>query len=137
MIETNLEFPKSGTAELFALRLLDFDAARIAVRVQFDASPALTNPAGAVQGGMLAAMLDDTIGPSVWLGTQGEFYPVTIDLNVQFLAPAAPGRFIGEGRLVQHGKTIGFAEARLMTEAGTIVARATASLRLVKADRAV
>jgi len=62
------------------------------IEVVFTASDQFLNPAGDVQGGFLAAMLDDTLGPALvaTLG-EGEWAP-TIDLHVQFLVRrAAPG----------------------------------------------
>ena len=40
----------------------------------------------------LAAMLDDTMGPAVFVMTEGRLYTATISLTVNFLAPAKPGR---------------------------------------------
>jgi len=57
---------------------------------------------------------------------------VTIDLSVSFLAAAKPGLLYGEGRVVQRGRTIAFLEARLSDAGGRIVARSTASARIVK-----
>jgi acyl-coenzyme A thioesterase PaaI-like protein len=37
-------------------------------------------------------MLDDTMGPATFIMTEGKFYTTTISLNVNFLAPAKPGR---------------------------------------------
>jgi uncharacterized protein (TIGR00369 family) len=62
-----------------------------------------------------------------------ETYSVTIDLSVSFLAAAKPGLLYGEGRVVQRGKTIAFLEAQLSDPDGRVVARSTASARVVKA----
>ena len=61
------------------------------IEVSFAAREQFLNPAGHIQGGFLAAMLDDTLGPALvaTLG-DGEWAP-TIALHVQFLAPARPG----------------------------------------------
>jgi acyl-coenzyme A thioesterase PaaI-like protein len=48
-----------------------------------------------------------------------------------------PGPLIGEAMVVQLGKTVGFVEARLADERGLIVARATASVRLVPLAKAM
>lgn len=84
-----------------------------------------------VQGGFIAAMLDDTLGPTVLVKSGGAAYCATIDLNVQFLAPAMPGAFEGEGRLVQLGKSVAFLAGELHDAAGALVATATASARVV------
>jgi len=40
------------------------------------------NPAGFVQGGLLSAMLDDTMGPAVLIMTEGRSYTTTVSLTV-------------------------------------------------------
>jgi len=128
-------FPKPPCAVLLGWTLLDHDAARGWAKLGFEARPEFLNPAGYVQGGILAAMLDDTMGPTVLLASGGELYTATIDLNVSFLAPARPGRLTGEGQIVQLGKTIAFLEARLTDAEGTLVAKATSTARLVPTAR--
>jgi uncharacterized protein (TIGR00369 family) len=128
-------FPKPPCATLLGWTLLDHDAARGWVRLAFEGRPEFVNPAGFIQGGILAAMLDDTMGPAVLLMTEGRFYTVTIGLTVSFLAPAKLGRLIGEGQVVQLGKSIGFVEASLADSNGTLVARASSQARLIPVER--
>ena len=82
-------------------------------------------------------MLDDTMGPAVFAMTEGRLYTATISLTVNFLAPAKPGRFVGEARVTQLGKTVAFIEGRLTAKDGTLLATATTSARLVDAARAL
>lgn len=124
-------FPTPPCAATLGWELLDADPATGKVRVAFSGRDAFCNPGGNIQGGFVAAMLDDTLGPTVLVRTDGAAYCATIDLNVQFLSPARPGRLIGEGRLVQLGRTVAFLEGELSDESGVVVARATASARVV------
>ncbi|MFX7945941.1 PaaI family thioesterase, partial [Acinetobacter baumannii] len=80
-----------------------------------------------IQGGMLSAMLDDTMGPAVLMMSEGRLYTATISMTVNFLSPAKPGQIIGEAKVTQLGKTIAFVEAKLMAEDGTLLATASAS----------
>ena len=75
-----------------------------------------------------------TLGPAVLVKTGGTHYTATIDLNVSFLAPARPGPLIGEGRVLQLGRTVAFLEGQLLAPDGRIVARATASARVVPTE---
>jgi uncharacterized protein (TIGR00369 family) len=135
---TNLPtIPSSPSAELLGWRLLDHDQAKGWVRIGFEARREFLNPAGAVQGGFLTAMLDDCMGPAAWIMTGGERYTATIDINVSFLAPAKPGPMIGEGQVVKLGGTIGFLEARLFGPDNQMVARATSTARLIDSRVAV
>lgn len=95
------------------------------------------NPAGFIQGGIQAAMLDDTMGPAVWLKSGGTLYTATIEMSLSFLAPARPGPLFGEARVLQLGGTIAFLEGSLLDAGGTVLSRATACARLLQAERAL
>jgi len=124
-------FAKPPCAETLGWHLLEADEETGTIRVALEGKPAFCNPGGNIQGGFVAAMLDDTLGPTVLVKSGGTHYCATIDLNVSFLAPARPGSFIGVGRIVQMGKTIAFLEGELLDADGRCVARATASARVV------
>lgn len=124
-------FPTPPCARLLSLEVLDARPDEGWIRIAFEARPEFCNASGNIQGGLLAAMLDDVMGPAVLVATGAARLPTTITLSVSYLAPAKPGRLVGEGRVVQLGKTVGFVEAFLTDETGQVLARATASARLV------
>jgi uncharacterized protein (TIGR00369 family) len=128
-------FPRPPCADLLGWTLLESDAKEGTARLAFEGRDEFRNPAGFVQGGMLAAMLDDAMGPAVLIMSGGALYTATINMNVDFLAPARPGRFVADARVTQLGKTIAFMEARLSDCDGTVVARASASARLVPVNK--
>jgi uncharacterized protein (TIGR00369 family) len=102
------------------------------IEVHFAAHTGLTNPLGTVQGGFLAAMLDDTLGPAlVATLPAGQFAP-TLDLRVSFLRPALPGRLTGRGRVVHRGGTVAFLAGELSDDDGQLLATATATARIVR-----
>ncbi len=117
-------------AVLLGWELLSVDPEAGTIEVAFTATEQFLNPIGVVQGGFLAAMLDDTLGPALvaTLGP-GQFAP-TADLHVQFLRSARPGRFRGRGRVVRRGKDIAFTAGELLDESGQIVATATATAQI-------
>jgi len=84
------------SSKLLGWHLLDARPADGWVRIGFDGKPEFCNPAGFVQGGMLSAMLDDTMGPAVFVMTEGRLYTATISMTVNFLSPARPGPITGE-----------------------------------------
>jgi uncharacterized protein (TIGR00369 family) len=128
-------FPKPPCAEHLGWHLIDADPEAGWIRIGFEGRPEFRNPAGFVQGGFLAAMLDDTMGPAVLMKSGGSVYTATIDLRVSYLAPARIGSFVGEARVVQVGKTIAFAEAKLMDASGTLVATATTTARVIETSK--
>lgn len=127
-------FPTPPCAATLGWELLSADPSNGDVRVAFLARPEFCNPGGNVQGGFVAAMLDDTLGPTVLVRTDGASYCATIDLAVRFLASARPGRLLGTGRIVQLGRTIAFLDGELRDMAGSLLATATASARVVSTD---
>ena len=138
MIATALDnLPAPPCARLLGWHLLDARPKDGWIRIGFDGKRDFCNPAGFVQGGILSAMLDDTMGPAVFAMTEGKLYTATITMTVNFLSPARPGPIIGEAKVTQLGRTVAFMEGRLMAEDGTVLATATTSARLVETAKAI
>lgn len=128
------EAPPSAKLLGWTLRSIDRDAGTI--EIDLTADERFLNPAGTVQGGILAAMRDDTQAPALFGHTRGEIYAPTIDFNISFVKPARPGRFTGKGRVVDIGKTIALTEAELFDEAGDLFARGTFTCRVMRGGMA-
>jgi uncharacterized protein (TIGR00369 family) len=138
MIKTALDqMTPPPSAKLLGWHLLDARPADGWLKVGFDGKAEFLNPAGFVQGGILSAMLDDTMGPAVMVMTEGKFYTTTISLTVNFMAAAKPGPITAEAKVIQIGKTIAFMEGKLTAEDGTLLATATTTARLLEAARAL
>ncbi|MDO9060701.1 MAG: PaaI family thioesterase [Bradyrhizobium sp.] len=138
MIATALDhFTAPPSSKLLGWHLLDARPEQGWVRIGFDGKAEFCNPAGFIQGGMLSAMLDDTMGPAVFVMTEGRLYTATITMTVNFLAPSKPGPIFGEADVTQLGKTVAFVAARLMAADGSLLATATSSARLVETARAI
>jgi uncharacterized protein (TIGR00369 family) len=131
------DIPASPSARLLGWRLLDTRPWDGWLKVGFDGRPEFCNPAGFIQGGILSAMLDDSMGPAVFVTSDGRFYATTISLTVNFIAPARPGPLIVEAQVIQIGKSIAFMEGKLIANDGTVLATASTTARLVEAARAL
>ena len=101
------------------------------VRVRYTARPEFGNPQGAIQGGFLAAMLDDAMGPALFTTLSSEDFAPTIEMKVSFFRPARPGPLFAEGRVVHQTRSLAFLEGTLATEDGDLVATATATARII------
>jgi uncharacterized protein (TIGR00369 family) len=121
-----------AVADLLGWRLESIDPEAGTIVVGYEAKPEFANPMGNVQGGILAAMLDDTMGPAlVATLPPGKFAP-TLEMKISFLQPAKiGGRLFGHGRVIKVGGTIAFLEGELRDEDGAVVAKASATARLV------
>ena len=102
--------------------LLDIDPDEGTIEVEFEASTSFLNPAGHIQGGFLAAMLDDTLGPALVATLAPDQFAPTLDLHVQFVRPAKPGRITGRGHVVNKGRAIAFLAGELTDADGALLA---------------
>jgi uncharacterized protein (TIGR00369 family) len=132
VMEGRADPPSAAVVLGWKLIAVDPDAGTI--EVSFTATDQFLNPAGNIQGGFLAAMLDDTLGPAVVATlADGEWAPTT-DLHVQFLRPAKPGELRGQGRVVRRGRDVAFLSGELRAADGDLVATATATAAIRRAD---
>jgi uncharacterized protein (TIGR00369 family) len=120
-------FPPPATAQLLGAELVSESPSDGTIEMAFNPNASMLNPAGVVQGGIVAAMLDDTMGPALISLTGGKVMPSSIDLNVSFIRPVKPGRVIAKGRVVNRGRSIVFLEAELFDSDGRLLARSTSS----------
>jgi uncharacterized protein (TIGR00369 family) len=132
---TDPQIPMPPCAQHLGWTLLEQDAQAGRARIGFTPRPEFLNPAGYVQGGFLTAMLDDCMGPAVWFKSRGQVYTVTIGMSVNFLRSVRLEPLVGEGQVMQLGKTVGFVEARLFDTQERLLAHATASVRLMGPER--
>ncbi|WP_132122838.1 PaaI family thioesterase [Actinocrispum wychmicini] len=127
--------PMPPAAATLGWKLREVDAEAGTIEVEFEATAAFANPAGHVQGGFLAAMLDDTMGPALaaTLGP-GQFAP-TLDLHVQFLRVAWPGTLVGRASVVRRGKQVCHLKGELLDGSGRLVATAIATAMVQSGER--
>jgi uncharacterized protein (TIGR00369 family) len=95
--------------------------------IEFRAVEAHENPYGQIQGGLLAAMIDNCVGPAVYL-LAPDRQSTTIEMKVNYLAPAHAGdQLRGEATVVKHGRTTAYVEISLTRADGTLLVRASAT----------
>lgn len=71
------------------------------------------NPAGLIHGGIIAALVDETIGAMMFYVGEPHFKK-SVSIHVNFLAGARPGDVLHvEARLVKTGKNISFGDAHI------------------------
>lgn len=125
------KLPAPQCAQTLGSTFTSIDPDAGVVETDFEGKVEFTNPAGNIQGGFLAAMLDDVMGPAlVATLAAGEFAP-TLNLNVSFTRPAVPGKISGTGRIVRRGTDVCFLAGELWQD-GKLVATATATALISK-----
>ena len=109
-----------------------FDEKKQTMAMHFDIGEELTHSDGAfVQGGFITAMLDTSMAHLLIFKTNGEYNPLTLNINVNFLAPGTPGKFTASATINKIGKSISFTSAELH-QGDKLVATATATNKFLK-----
>ena len=101
------------------------------LKMEFEAVPEFCHsPNQVVQGGFVTGMLDTSMAHLLIALSGGKLNPVSLDINVSFLAPAHPGKLISRAKVVRLGKSIGYFSSSLYQQE-TLVATATSTIKLV------
>ncbi|OWU83252.1 phenylacetic acid degradation protein [Oceanicola sp. 22II-s10i] len=118
---------RSNITRLLGIEFISSDPEAGTIELAYHPEQRMTNPRGDVQGGVLAALLDNAMARALATANEDKIVASTVDMNVSFLRPVKPGRVIGIGRVIRQGRTICFLEAELFDVAGTLLARGTST----------
>jgi uncharacterized protein (TIGR00369 family) len=104
--------------------------------VIFAATPdeSLYNPIGMIHGGVAATMLDSAVGCAVHTQLPAGVGYSSIELKVSYLKAihSSSGEIRARGHVVKTGSRVGFAEAELRDENGTLLATASGSCLIMR-----
>lgn len=114
-------------SETLGMRLADLNQDKQWVKMEFDVSPSFANPTGAVQGGFIAAMLDEAMSTAVIIASNVTMTAPTLEMKTSYLRRLMPGNASVEARILKLGKSAAFMEADCFDAEGELVARATAT----------
>ena len=99
--------------------------------VEFSPGVELTHSNGLViQGGFVTGMLDCCMAQFLIYKARGKQIPLTLDIDVKFLRPCAPGPVTTIAKIIKEGKSICFTEAVLYQD-DIIVATSSATNKMV------
>jgi len=112
---------------------LDFNLVEVSDgRAVFEATPGFHayNPIGTVHGGYAATLLDSACGCAVHSKLAANQGYTTLELKIAFHKgmTVKTGKVRAEGKVLSFGRRAAFSEARLVDEAGTLIASATSTL---------
>ena len=100
-----------NTAKFFNLEFLEQVDDTYKIKVTFP--PESTNPMNMVQGGMIAAAMDDATAMVVISAYEFKKGPLSTDLHVLFHRPVAVGEAVIEVRIIKLGQKLATVEGRL------------------------
>lgn len=125
------ELPLPNIAKTLNLEFTDINTDEQTLKTRFEIGDEFNNPVGNVQGGIIIAMLDDTMGPTLAaVMEEGKFSP-TLNLNVSFIKGARPGAFYGYGRVINKGRSVCYLGGELYDADENLIATATATAKTV------
>ena len=105
------------------------------LRMEFEAIPEFCHsPNHIVQGGFVTGMLDSAMAHLVIAYLDFQFNPISLDINVSFLASSHPGVLIAESKVKKLGKSIGYLSSELFQN-DKLVATSSSTVKLVSMSR--
>ena len=132
-----LEHLKSNRApctETLGMKVVSFCSEPPSIEAEFEARFEFTHSEGqVVQGGFVAGMLDAPMAHLLMGLFDFKVLPMTLDLNVSFLAPSKPGKLNCTAEVVQLGKSTAFMASKLYQD-DTLVATSTSTVKLIAID---
>ena len=130
-----LQNNKPPCLETLRGNLLEFDEAERIMTMEYDAVPEFCHSeAQIVQGGFITGMLDSTMAHLVIALVKFQSNPVSLDINVSFVAPAHPGLMTAKSKIIRMGKSIVFAYAT-MKQNDEMIASATSTIKLLPTSK--
>jgi uncharacterized protein (TIGR00369 family) len=125
-----LQNNKPPCLETLRGNLLEFDEDERIMTMEYDAIPEFCHSESEiVQGGFVTGMLDSTMAHLVIALEKFQSNPVSLDINVSFIAPAHPGTLMAKSKILKMGKSIVFAYAT-MKQNDEMIASATSTIKL-------
>jgi uncharacterized protein (TIGR00369 family) len=114
-------------ARFLGLEILDYSIDDGWAELAFTPRAEMANPAGVVQGGFVAAMLDDAMGLTATITTRFVSIVPTLQLSVTFLEPAPFERLLARAKVLRLSKSTAQLEASIRRSSGQVLATANAS----------
>ena len=101
-------------------------------RLEIDLARKHLQPFGLVHGGVLASLVDAAGFWALYTQTDPGLGLTTVEMKLNYLAPAVEGMLVGLGRSVKMGRTLGLAETRVEDQTGRLLAHGTVTLMVMK-----
>ena len=97
-------------------------------KLEIDLKKDHLQPFGVVHGGVFASLIDAAGFWAVFSQADSEVGMTTVELKLNYLAPATDGKLIGLGSCIKLGRSLGLGEARIENEKGKLLAHGTTTL---------
>ena len=114
-------------SDTLGMRLVAVDQDAQRIRMEFDVPDMFANPTGAVQGGFIAAMMDEAMSTCVIIASNVTMTAPTLEMKTSYLRRLMPGPAHVDAQILRMGRSAAFMEAECFDADGKLVAKATAT----------
>lgn len=114
-------------SETLGMHLVEVEQAAQRIRMDFQVPAMFANPTGAVQGGFIAAMMDEAMSTCCIIASNVTMTAPTLEMKTSYLRRLMPGKASVEARILKWGRSAAFMEAECVDDDGRLVAKATAT----------
>jgi len=95
----------------------------------------LTNSLGSVHGGVIMSLLDVALCTAARTLHPESVGVITINMSTSFIGAGSGARLLADARVMKDGRSMSFVEAEAKNEDGTLVAKAIATVRVLKKEK--
>jgi len=121
-VPNQLEYSK-----LLGFKFLDLNCEEMWFDAQWEPDLRVCSPTGAVQGGMVTAMLDDTMSLAAVTVAGFDGVVPTLEMKTSFISPVWPGKLRCRGQVIKRGKQFFFTEGWLWDAEGKLLTKSSAT----------
>lgn len=123
------EFGKFFLARLYGMDITYTDEE---CRISFDVKEFMHNPRGGLHGGVIAFVLDISMGHLLYRRSGPG---ATLEMKVQYLSVARSGRLTCVSRFLRHGKSVSALRAELVDANGEMIAYGTSTWKSLRTPK--
>lgn len=128
------EAPAPPIAHLVGLEMVEVAPGRAVFALE--AGPRHANPMGTLHGGVLCDLGDGAMGCAVATTLEeGQSY-TTLELKINYFKPVWRSRLEATATVVRRTRTIAYAEAEVLDEGGSLVAKLGSTCLILSGDAA-
>ena len=120
---------RSPYFSLLCMEIMDLQWGTSLLEIQLEEKH--LQPFGFVHGGAIASVMDAAAYWAVFPQIEKGLGLTTVEIKVNFLAPAQKGRLVAKGRCIRLGKTLALGDAEIRNNEGGLVAHGTATMMVV------
>ena len=122
---------KAPCTDTLGMKVVSFCSEPPSIEIEFEAKYEFTHSEGqVVQGGFVTGMLDAPMAHLLMGLFDFKVSPMTLDINVSFLAPSKTGKLNCIAEVVQLGKSTAFMASKLYQD-NSLVATSTSTVKLI------